>query len=120
MAPTDSGEEFWADLAKRQENLDPDGADAWAHENEEFDDEADNSSGFGKSNLQIDRSFDLSFAPTTTELADEEVPGGSASSPSEVSVDKKYPLSRKLRNRSFYRFTGPLANSTQCPQAPKR
>jgi hypothetical protein len=76
MAAIDPGEEFWDDLATGQENLDPDASDAWAHEHEEFDDEADNSSGFGKSNLQVDCSFDLSFAPITTKLADVEVPGG--------------------------------------------
>ena len=89
MAATDPGEEFWDNPAAGQENLDPDASDAWAHKHEEFDDEADNSSGFGTSNLQVDCSFNLSFAPTTTELADEEVPGGSASNPSEVSFCKK-------------------------------
>jgi hypothetical protein len=68
MAATDPGVEFSHNLAAGQENLDPDALDALAHEHEEFDDKADNSSGFGTSNLQVDCSFDLSFAPTTTEL----------------------------------------------------
>ena len=111
MAATDPGEEFWDNLVAGQENLDPDESDAWAHEHKEFGNEADNSSGFGTSNLQVDCSFDLSFAPTTTESADEEVPGGSASNPLEVSFHKKT-LSRKLLIHSFHCFTGPLATST--------
>ena len=62
MASTDPGEEFWADLTERQENLDPDAVDAWAHKDEEFDNDANNSSGFGTSNLRIDSSFDLSLS----------------------------------------------------------
>ena len=109
MAATYPEEEFWNNLTTGQENLDPDVSDAWAHKHEEFDNKADNSSGFGTSNLQVNCFFDLSFAPTTTELTDEEVLGRSASNPSEVEFHNKTDFMEQIR--SFYCFTGPLATS---------
>ena len=96
MTASDPGEEFRDDLATGQENSDPDVSDAWAHKLEDFDDEADNPSGFGTSYLQADCCIDLSFALTTTELADEELPEGSASIPFEVSFHIQKTISCKL------------------------
>ena len=63
MSACDPGEEFWGNLARQQEFLDPDAEDAWAHENEEFDDEGDDSSASRITDLQADGSFGLSLPP---------------------------------------------------------
>ena len=84
MSACDPGEEFWGNLARQQEFLDPDAEDAWAHENEEFDDEGDDSSASRITDLQADGSFGLSFAQTTTEQTDNDLPDASASDTAEV------------------------------------
>ena len=85
MSAADAGEEFWANLAAEQDFLDPDADDAWAHEQEEFEDEGDDSSACGVTDLQADGSFGLSFAPITTEPADNDPPDDAAFDAAEVS-----------------------------------
>jgi hypothetical protein len=89
MSACDPGEEFWNNLARQQEFLDPDAEDAWAHENEEFVDEGDDSSASGITDLQADGSFGLSFPPITTEQTDNDLPDASASDTAEVSFCTK-------------------------------
>ena len=50
--------------------MDPDAEDTWAHKNEEFEDEGDDSSASGTSDLMADGSFGLSFATPTSEVVD--------------------------------------------------
>ena len=98
MSVADPGEEFWDDLAHTQENLDPDASDAWAHENEEFEDDLDASGHFGITDLQADGSFGLSFHPPTTEQEVEDPPDTAAFDTSEVRISKKiHPLSRNTK-----------------------
>eukprot|EP00956_Cyclotella_meneghiniana_P014568 scaffold21863_cov68-Cyclotella_meneghiniana.AAC.3 len=74
MSAVDPGEEFWGNLAAEQDFLDPDADDAWAHENEEFVDEDDDSSGCAVFDLSSDGSYGLSLSATTTEVADNDPP----------------------------------------------
>ena len=74
MSAADAGEEFWANLAAEQDFLDPDADDAWAHVNEEFVDEDDDSSGCAVFDLSSDGSYGLSLSATTTEVADNDPP----------------------------------------------
>ena len=85
MSSADAGEDFWANLVTEQDFLDPDADDAWAHEQEEFVDEGDDSSACGVTNLQADGSFGLSFARITTEEADNDPPDDAAFDAEEVS-----------------------------------
>ena len=87
MSVADPGEEFWRNLTAQQEFLDPDPEDAWAHENEEFEDEGDNSSASGMSDLMADGS--LSFAAPTTEVAHNESLDAAAFDAAEVSFYQK-------------------------------
>jgi hypothetical protein len=89
MSACDPGEEFWDNLARQHEFLDPDAEDAWAHENEEFVDEGDDSSASGTTDLQADGSFGLSFAQITTEQTDHDLPDAFAYDTLKVSVCTK-------------------------------
>ena len=89
MSVADPGEEFWCDLTAQQEFLDPDAKDAWAHENEEFEDEGDDSSASGTSDLMADGSFGLSFAAPTTEVANNDPHADAAFDAAEVSFHRK-------------------------------
>ena len=97
MSVADPGEEFWCNLAAQQEFLDPDAKIAWAHENEEFEDEGNDSSASGTSDLMADGSFGLSFATPTTEVADNDPHDDAAFDAAEVSFHQK--------NTTFTRVT---------------
>ena len=99
MSTADPGEEFWGNLATEQDFLDPDANDAWAHENEEFVDEDDDSSGCAVLDLKADGSYGLSLSTTTTEVTDNDPPGASASDAAEVSFHEKKSLSPRLLNQ---------------------
>ena len=90
MSVADPGEEFWCNLAAQQEFLYPDTKDAWAHENKEFEDEGNDSSASGTSDLMADGSFGLSFAPPTTEVANNDPHADAAFDAAEVSFHKRY------------------------------
>ena len=89
MSVADAGEEFWRDLAAQQNFLDSDAEDAWAHENEEFEDEGDDSSASGTSDLMADGSVGLSFSAPTTEVADNDPHDDAAFDAAEVSFHQK-------------------------------
>ena len=89
MSAADPGEDYWDDLAAQQEFLDPDADDAWAHENEEFVDEGDDESCSGTSNLIVDGSFGLSFAPVVTAQTDIDPHDDAELDAAEVSFHKK-------------------------------
>eukprot|EP00956_Cyclotella_meneghiniana_P037498 scaffold139642_cov36-Cyclotella_meneghiniana.AAC.3 len=89
MSAVDPGEEFWGNLAAEQDFLDPDADDAWAHENEEFVDEDDDSSGCAVFDLSADGAYGLSLSPTTTVVADNDPPDASDYNVAEVSFLKK-------------------------------
>ena len=74
MSVADPGEEFWHNLAAQHEFLDPHAEIAWARENEEFEDEGDDSSASGTSDIMADGSFGLRFAAPTTEVANNDPP----------------------------------------------
>eukprot|EP00956_Cyclotella_meneghiniana_P022924 scaffold43919_cov42-Cyclotella_meneghiniana.AAC.1 len=104
MSAADPGEEFWGNLAAEQDFLDPDADDAWAHENEEFVDDDDDSSGCGVFDLQADGSYGLSLSARTTELADNDPPDASASGASEPQQPPQDDAPRPPRGRSDAHF----------------
>ena len=89
MSATDPGEEFWHDLAKAQNNLNPDASDAWSHADSELCDEPDDFTPSDDENQQI---VDGIFSPTShrrgNEDSDDESQGGAAFDVQETPSDK--------------------------------
>ena len=69
--------------------MDPDTKDACAHKNKVFEDEGDDSSASGTSDLLADGSIGLSFVAPTTEVTDNNPHDDAAFDAAEVSFHQK-------------------------------